>query len=231
MARYQQLDGQSVGRQIVGSSEAMTEGYALEVVNGLLADSIDTPALNVTTLTATGNATVGGTLGVTGAISGVNVTSGADPGHTHTKRYASMYIADGSADQLVGTSFEMIGADGVAWTIGESFTGFALTDSCKLTLPNDDAATGKYLVTWSVTITSTGTNTVQGVIRGGAAGTTEYAATKSGKYPNAENTMITLGSCGIISCTKNDLINLAMRSSAEKQLTFVHANVSIVQIA
>ena len=63
------------------------------------------------TLDVTGNSTIGGTLAVTSNVSGVNVTSGADPGHTHTS--TSLPDVESLSTSLASSLVLMTGASGV----------------------------------------------------------------------------------------------------------------------
>lgn len=68
------VTGSSYWIQGLNQSSVYRIGYGTSFLDSTTKFSLDT----------SGNATIAGTLTVTGAISGSNVTSGTDPGHTHT---------------------------------------------------------------------------------------------------------------------------------------------------
>ena len=72
-------------------------------------DFITTGDIFASDVTLTGSLEVGSTLSVVGSITGVNVTSGADPGHTHTG--ASVSGIDISADTNLAVTTPIVLTD------------------------------------------------------------------------------------------------------------------------
>lgn len=98
---------------------------------------------NQLVLATDGSVSIGGALGVTGNITGPNVSSGADPGHTHTG--ASLGSIDISADTNLAATAPIILTDDTL-TLDYEGTDFSVVDTT-LTITNggiDHDATANY---------------------------------------------------------------------------------------
>jgi hypothetical protein len=142
--------------------------------------------------------------------------------------FGGMYIEDGS----VATT--LTNAHPSTYPIASGFTtglvnGITFQNSKELKI----LTAGVYKVDWSLSISVNASDqTIEGLVLGGAAGTTEQMATVNATRAKESGVVYSVSGSGLITCAVNDLIRLGLENetSTGKVVTTNHANLSIIQI-